>query len=95
MNKEQTPHLFRMIRLLIALIVISITPALLMASPGIQASASNPGQLKYKLISGYKQQFNDALQSEFSKGWSPVGGVSVTSWNNSLYFAQLVSKSVN
>jgi hypothetical protein len=95
MKTVTTRHTFLTIRLLIALIAISTAPALLIASPGNSASASNTGQLKYKVISGYRQQFNDTLQSEFSKGWTPVGGVSVTSWNNALYFAQLISKSVN
>ena len=50
-------------------------------------------QYEYKVISGFKQPFKDALQFETSKGWIPVGGVSVTSWNGDLYFAQLLSKS--
>jgi hypothetical protein len=44
------------------------------------------------MISGYKQPFNDDLQLHLSKGWIPVGGVSVTTWNNDLFFAQLLSK---
>jgi hypothetical protein len=44
------------------------------------------------MISGYKQPFNDDLQLHLSKGWTPVGGISVTTWNNELFFAQLLSK---
>ena len=47
---------------------------------------------KYEMISGYKQPFNDDLQLHLSKGWTPVGGVSVTTWNNDLFFAQLLKK---
>lgn len=48
--------------------------------------------LSYKVISGLKQAFMDDLQAHLSKGWTPVGGVSVTVWNTDLYFAQLISK---
>lgn len=48
--------------------------------------------MRYKMISGYKQPFNDDLQLHLSKGWVPVGGVSVTAWNNDLFFAQLLQK---
>jgi hypothetical protein len=44
------------------------------------------------MISGYKQPFNDDLHLHLSKGWIPAGGVSVTTWNNSPFFAQLLSK---
>ena len=44
------------------------------------------------MISGYKQPFNDELQEKISKGWKPVGGIAVTSWNNDLFFAQLLSR---
>jgi len=54
--------------------------------------ASGASSLRYKMISGYKQPFNDDLQLHLSKGWTPVGGVSVTTWNNELFFAQLLSK---
>jgi hypothetical protein len=47
---------------------------------------------EYKVLSGFKQPFNDTLQYHLSKGWQPVGGVSVTSWNNDLYFAQLIGR---
>lgn len=50
--------------------------------------------MEYKLVSGYKQPFNDDLKYQTSKGWVPVGGVSVTSWNNDLFFAQLVGRPV-
>jgi hypothetical protein len=48
--------------------------------------------MEYKMISGYKQPFNDELQEKISKGWKPVGGISVTSWNTDLFFAQLLSR---
>jgi len=44
------------------------------------------------VISDFKQPFNDALQFHLSKGWKPVGGVSVTSRNNDPYFAQLLTR---
>jgi len=59
----------------------------------VQANSpqSGPKGLQYKVISGFKQPFNADLQSYISNGWTPVGGISVTSWNNDLYFAQLLS----
>ncbi len=76
---------------------------LLLASMSSQLPAADPSAktvnpvtgLKYKVISGYKQPFNDDLQFQLSKGWTPVGGVSVTTWNNALFFAQLLSKHTN
>jgi hypothetical protein len=58
-----------------------------------QANTPQSGSkaLQYKVISGFKQPFDADLQSYISNGWSPVGGISVTSWNNDLYFAQLLS----
>lgn len=53
-------------------------------------SATTP--LEYKVISGFKQPFNDDLHSHLASGWQPCGGISVTSWNNDLYFAQLISR---
>lgn len=44
------------------------------------------------MISGYKQPFNEELQEKISKGWKPFGGISVTAWNNDLFFAQLLSR---
>lgn len=51
-----------------------------------------PAPMEYKLLANFKQPFNDDLQYHLSKGWKPVGGVSVTVWNNDLYFAQLVGR---
>jgi hypothetical protein len=48
--------------------------------------------MEYKMISGYKQPFNEELQEKISKGWKPFGGISVTAWNNDLFFAQLLSR---
>ena len=83
-----------MASLLCILLLLSSQPALLQASPDSTAPYSQSGitSLRYKMISGYKQPFNDDLQLHLSKGWIPVGGVSVTTWNNDLFFAQLLSK---
>ncbi len=60
---------------------------------GSASSTSSGGNtLEYKMVSGFKQPFNDDLKYQTSKGWIPVGGVSVTVWNNDLYFAQLLSR---
>jgi hypothetical protein len=61
------------------------------ATPSPSAAIGTPS-LKYKMITGYKQPFNDDLQLHLSKGWTPVGGVSVTVWNGDLYYAQLISR---
>lgn len=73
--------------------LLAFTPARASAAPdqamaGTKASAP----LSYKVISGLKQAFMADLQAHLSKGWTPVGGVSVTVWNSDLYFAQLISK---
>jgi hypothetical protein len=82
-------------RILAALILLTLcgTPSELRAaqpSPAAAASAS-----EYKMLTGYKQPFNDDLQVHLSKGWTPVGGVAVTVWNNDLYFAVLLSRQVS
>ncbi len=60
---------------------------------GSSSSTTSGGNtLEYKMVSGFKQPFNDDLKYQTSKGWTPVGGVSVTAWNNDLYFAQLLSR---
>jgi hypothetical protein len=70
----------------------------LTAVPSDQSSTVPSGQsaagtsFQYKMISGYKQPFNDDMQLHFSKGWIPAGGVSVTTWNNDLFFAVLLKK---
>ncbi len=56
------------------------------------STASGGNALEYKMVYGFKQPFNDDLKYQTSKGWTPVGGVSVTVWNNDLYFAQLLSR---
>jgi hypothetical protein len=56
------------------------------------SSSSAPAPMEYKLLANYQQPFNDALQYHVSKGWTPVGGVSITVWNNDLYFAQLIGR---
>ena len=82
---------------LLASLLLAVTAGpTLVAAPADQSSATpswQPGTnvpAKYKMISGYKQPFNDDLQLHLSKGWIPVGGVSVTTWNNDLFFAQLL-----
>jgi hypothetical protein len=78
---------------ILSILLVAVAAAPLKAAPdnpylpGQQASQTT----KYKMISGYKEPFNDDLQSHISKGWTPVGGVSVTTWNNDLFFAQLLS----
>jgi hypothetical protein len=64
------------------------------ASPQKQTSAQAPASVEYKMVSGYKQPFNEDLKYQTSQGWVPVGGISVTSWNNDLFFAQLLSRPI-
>lgn len=83
--------------ILVILLLLAALPAQLHAAPDNGSATTHqvaPGapSLRYKMISGYKQPFNDDLQLHLSKGWTPVGGVSVTTWNNVLIFAQLLSK---
>jgi hypothetical protein len=82
------------ISLLATLLLLTSQSTLLQAAPDTSYTTTQQGSpsLRYKMISGYKQPFDDDLQLHFSKGWTPVGGVSVTSWNNALFFAQLLSK---
>lgn len=75
-------------------LLLLLLPGVLTAqaqNEGTQAPSS-PVAIEYKMISGYKQPFNDELQEKISKGWKPIGGISVTSWNNDLFFAQLLSR---
>ena len=78
---------------LCALLILTFLPPLLQAAPDHNASVSAPPStpLRYKIISGYKQPFDDDFRLHLSKGWTPVGGVSATTWNGDLYFAQLLS----
>lgn len=81
----------------VILLLLASQPSQLHAAPettNTTAPQSGTGTLplRYKIISGYKQPFNDDLQLHLTKGWTPVGGVSVTVWNNGPFFAQLLSK---
>ena len=80
--------------LLITLLLLASQTPLLQASPNNGSAQTQQGMpsLRYKMISGSKQPFNDDLQLHLSKGWTPVGGVAVTTWNNDLFYAQLLSK---
>lgn len=77
-------------RLLALFLLGLVASARLQAAPDQQQPSSAP--MEYKVIANLKQPFNDDFQYHLSKGWKPVGGVSVTVWNNDLYFAQLVAK---
>ena len=57
-----------------------------------QAPAPAASATEYKMLTGYKQPFNDDLQLHLSKGWTPSGGGGVTVWNTDLYFAVLLSR---
>jgi hypothetical protein len=89
---KQTIHSFAGILLLLG--ILACTAAQLTAAPDQTSSVTTSAAtlLKYKVISGFKQSFNDDLQAQLSQGWTPVGGISVTVWNEDLYFAQLLSK---
>lgn len=77
------------------LLIAAATPAVIHAAQDAPSQqAKDTAALEYKMISGFKQPFNDDLQAHFSKGWKPVGGVSVAVWNSDLYFAQLLSRPV-
>jgi hypothetical protein len=80
------------------LLIAGVLPAIAQnggtSSSSSSQSQAGSGTMEYKLVSGYKQPFNDDLKYQTSKGWVPVGGVSVTSWNNDLFFAQLVGRPV-
>jgi hypothetical protein len=84
------------IRLALLVLSLLLSPVLLTAATQGGAEAALPaasGALsEYKVLSGFKQPFNDGLRYHLSKGWQPVGGVSVTTWNNDLYFAQLIGR---
>lgn len=69
-------------------------PVIGTAQNASQGGMASPGDRPrdYKMISGFKQQFTDDLQSHLTKGWRPYGGVSVTTWNGNLYFAQLLRR---
>jgi hypothetical protein len=77
---------------LAALILIAPLPATRAQNSTAPSTANGSASLKYKMITGYKQPFNDDLQLHLSKGWSPVGGVAITVWNGDLYYAQLISR---
>jgi hypothetical protein len=76
-----------------ALLLITASATTLTAAPQRTSGAAPASAFaEYKVLSGFKQPFNDALQYHLSKGWQPVGGVAVTTWNNDLYFAQLIGR---
>jgi hypothetical protein len=75
------------------LLLVTATAATLIAAPQTPSGVPEaPAYAEYKVLSGFKQPFNDALQYHLSKGWQPVGGISITTWNNDLYFAQLIGR---
>jgi hypothetical protein len=76
------------------LLVACMASTPLKADPDTNQPSAGSSDLatEYKMITGNKQAFNDDLQLHFSKGWRPVGGVSVTTWENNVYFAQLISR---
>lgn len=79
--------------LLLALLMAPVPQGLQAAPAAAGTNLQAPGAaLEYKVISGYKQPFNDDLKYQISQGWNPVGGVSVTVWNGDLYFAQLLGR---
>lgn len=94
--KNTTPTVTASLLLLLAGVipVSAQNPGNGSASPQAQPSAQAPAAMEYKMVSGFKQPFNDDLKYQTSKGWVPVGGVSVTSWNNDLFFAQLLGRPV-
>jgi hypothetical protein len=82
------------LRTLAAVILLTLAGAShqLRADQPAAASAPATSATEYKMLTGYKQPFNDDLQLHLSKGWTPSGGVGVTVWNNDLYFAVLLSR---
>ena len=82
----------RTLSLLCLLSLPLLSPSFIHAADQAASASTVSTQLKYKVLSGFKQPFTDDLQLHLSKGWTPVGGVSVTVWNNDIYFAQLISK---
>jgi len=76
----------------ISLLVVASAATVTAAPQSVSSAAPASAFAEYKVLSGFKQPFNDALQYHLSKGWQPVGGVAVTTWNNDLYFAQLIGR---
>lgn len=70
-----------------------IPPAPAQDSRSTQSSGDQ--KLEYKVVSGYKDAFNDNLKYQLSKGWRPFGGVSVTTFNGDLFFAQLLCRNTD
>jgi hypothetical protein len=81
-------------RTALASLLLFLSPVILTAAPQgtISAQPTSGPYAEYKVLSGFKQPFNDDLQYHLSKGWQPVGGISVTTWNSDLYFAQLIGR---
>ena len=78
-----------------ALLLITISPNIqtyAQTDASAPTSVNSGSKLEYKVVSGFKQPFNDDLQLHLSKGWMPVGGIAVTTWNDDLYFAHLLSR---
>jgi len=79
--------------IIVILLLVTASSATLTAAPQSTSGAAQASPFaEYKVLSGFKQPFNDALQYHLSKGWQPVGGVAVTTWNSDLYFAQLIGR---
>lgn len=76
----------------LAALILPLFTANLPAQQATTPQTSDKAALEYKMISDFKQPFNDNLKVHLSKGWTPVGGVAVTVWNGDLYFAQLLSR---
>ena len=93
MNTSLPSMIRSSLRTFLLLSILACTAASLTAAPDQnQPATAQSFSVKYKVISGFKQPFNDDLQLHLSQGWTPVGGISVTVWNNDLYFSQLISK---
>jgi hypothetical protein len=71
-----------------------LTAPLLLLPLGLRAAPTVvPAEsAEYTLVKGPDGSFQDRLMDRLSRGWKPVGGVSVTVWNNALYFAQLLQR---
>ena len=79
--------------IIVILLLVTASSSTLTAAPQSTSGAAQASPFaEYKVLSGFKQPFNDALQYHLSKGWQPVGGVAVTTWNSDLYFAQLIGR---
>ena len=81
------------LRAALLLVLLAFTLAAAPAAVAQDSARSSGDQkLEYKVVSGYKDAFNDDLKYQLSKGWHPFGGVSVTTFNGDLFFAQLLCR---